>query len=425
MAYTKTTWVDGQTPVNAQNMNNIENGIKANANDIISLKADNLANIKNINTLTEGLADANNTITSQGQTIQTNTSAIASLKTKTSTLEDTKMTFIDMQNAPRNLTNEELVNIVDNYLNYAIITKIGTDYVVFVFDTIANNEIIFRGLHTYNKGNYVYQDVLVFDDTTGKLIRNGANDTGIASKEWVNSLPSGTNVVANPSGEGTTDLTKLQVGNTIYNIPQGTPTDELLGTWVFNDNLSLINNSYYLSFTTANYECTGLSTSNINLSFTVSMIGSVRAYSEGSWTDDEYKTITITDTSALTNREEFTTWLKANATKQGSSGGGTQLYKHSFLIETSGDIHSAIPNITLEIISNYSSSFLSVQDVYNNFFSILSSNSIINNSGMTLKSNSLLYFTYGGDILYCTAYLPNQLIELNCDYSISDTVTPL
>ena len=37
MAYTKTTWVNGETPINADNLNNIENGIETNTNDINAL----------------------------------------------------------------------------------------------------------------------------------------------------------------------------------------------------------------------------------------------------------------------------------------------------------------------------------------------------------------------------------------------------
>lgn len=40
MAYTKTTWVNGTTPVNATNMNKIEDGIYQNANDIATLNTD-------------------------------------------------------------------------------------------------------------------------------------------------------------------------------------------------------------------------------------------------------------------------------------------------------------------------------------------------------------------------------------------------
>lgn len=40
------------------------------------------------------------------------------------------------------------------------------------------------------------------------------------------------------------------------------------------------------------------------------------AFDTRSWADDNYKTIQITDVSALTNREVFEPWIKANATKQ-------------------------------------------------------------------------------------------------------------
>lgn len=38
MAYNKTTWVNDETPLNAENMNKIESGIEQNANDIDELK---------------------------------------------------------------------------------------------------------------------------------------------------------------------------------------------------------------------------------------------------------------------------------------------------------------------------------------------------------------------------------------------------
>jgi hypothetical protein len=38
MSYTKTNWINGETPINATNLNNIENGIKVNANNIENLK---------------------------------------------------------------------------------------------------------------------------------------------------------------------------------------------------------------------------------------------------------------------------------------------------------------------------------------------------------------------------------------------------
>ena len=37
MSYTKTNWVDGETPINAANLNNIEDGIEQNSNDIANI----------------------------------------------------------------------------------------------------------------------------------------------------------------------------------------------------------------------------------------------------------------------------------------------------------------------------------------------------------------------------------------------------
>lgn len=38
MSYNKTTWINDETPLNAENMNKIESGIEQNANDIDELK---------------------------------------------------------------------------------------------------------------------------------------------------------------------------------------------------------------------------------------------------------------------------------------------------------------------------------------------------------------------------------------------------
>ena len=39
MAYTKTNWVSGETPLSAENLNNIENGVKANEDAINAVNA--------------------------------------------------------------------------------------------------------------------------------------------------------------------------------------------------------------------------------------------------------------------------------------------------------------------------------------------------------------------------------------------------
>ena len=99
------------------------------------------------------------------------------------------------------------------------------------------------------------------------------------------------------------------------------PQDELIGTWVFNDNITTWQNGLFsLSFLS-----NGQSYSSMNIvaqrpPFQISY-GSTAVYTsttttEGNWSENGYKTIQITDVSSLTNVDEFTTWLSANATKQ-------------------------------------------------------------------------------------------------------------
>lgn len=83
------------------------------------------------------------------------------------------------------------------------------------------------------------------------------------------------------------------------------------------------------------------------------------------WVNNTYKTITITDTSSLTNREEFTTFLTANATKQDSSGGrGTQLYQHHVCVEFP-EIVGSNDVFNLYFIDTHSQ-YTSIDDLVNN-----------------------------------------------------------
>lgn len=157
---------------------------------------------------------------------------------------------------------------------------------------------------------------------------------------WTKEASEGTTVVANPTATGTQDLTSLQVGGTVYNIPQGgaveyatdeeidalfgsaEPQDELIGTWVFNDTINSENTfSFSFSFTCNDILYKGIQLDKgrlgeemyyIDTNDDMTLVYNVR----GTWSGTAYKTIQITDVSALTNLEKFTTWLKANATKQ-------------------------------------------------------------------------------------------------------------
>lgn len=61
-------------------------------------------------------------------------------------------------------------------------------------------------------------DVNITTPSNGQVLKYDST-----SQEWINANDEGgTTVVANPSGTATTDLTKLQVGSSIYGIPEGT-----------------------------------------------------------------------------------------------------------------------------------------------------------------------------------------------------------
>lgn len=74
----------------------------------------------------------------------------------------------------------------------------------------------------------------------------------------------GTNVVANPTGEGTEYLTKLQVGNIVYNIPQGGGGSG--GTQLYKHDISLGGKTNIL-FTIINNDKTNYAGKFISLPF--------------------------------------------------------------------------------------------------------------------------------------------------------------
>ena len=178
----------------------------------------------------------------------------------------------------------------------------------------------------------------------------------------------GTEVVANPTATGTQDLTSLQVGGTVYNIPQGSggitkaevieyadelPTASetspnfiqtpdgtlyrkkavesggLLGTWVFNDTITLPSNKvFHVKFSCDGvaYIWMGTQFTGVLNYFSADNIESMAYRKTNGWMDQKYKTIQITDVSSLTNIDEFTSFITANATKQ--DGGGSVSYEY-------------------------------------------------------------------------------------------------
>lgn len=124
----------------------------------------------------------------------------------------------------------------------------------------ASTEIIaddFDATSTYAVGDYVVYDGKLYKCTTavstaGQWDANDWTET-IVMDEVGQGGGGGTTVVANPSGQATADLEKLQVGNNIYSIPSG-------GTGGGGDirikdrNWTLITSSYGTTQLTDNYD---------------------------------------------------------------------------------------------------------------------------------------------------------------------------
>ena len=103
----------------------------------------------------------------------------------------------------------------------------------------------------------------------------------------------------------------------------------LLGTWVFNDTLTLSGrNTFNVSFTSNGSSYT-------QMSYITGVANDLRyggevVYSEtkglGGWNNTAFKTINITDISSLTNVDEFTSLISSNATQTG--GGASVSYEY-------------------------------------------------------------------------------------------------
>lgn len=111
----------------------------------------------------------------------------------------------------------------------------------------------------------------------------------------------------------------------------GAEEDELAGTWVFNDDIDIRTTfNYNVNFTNDSVSYTNL---YVSRSFSRGYIlhyantssdNEAYVYNDPAgeiwWFNDKYKTITITSKLAdVTNGEELLAWLKANATKQGTT----------------------------------------------------------------------------------------------------------
>lgn len=109
----------------------------------------------------------------------------------------------------------------------------------------------------------------------------------------------------------------------------------LLGTWSFTNDVAsglvigVTAQTFNVTFTSNNVQYTSITINNNGAPFDPNAslkYGNTVVFTNNNWNNTSYKTIQITDISALTNEAEFTSWLTANATKQG--GGATVSYEY-------------------------------------------------------------------------------------------------
>ena len=99
-------------------------------------------------------------------------------------------------------------------------------------------------------------------------------------------------------------------------------TDELAGTWVFNDTVDVISSMVSVNFIDLNKkQFNGISPSGVTMYYGfLNGDGSqdgLLAYNASGWVNEAYKTITITSKlSEVSNGDTLLAWLQANATKQ-------------------------------------------------------------------------------------------------------------
>lgn len=128
----------------------------------------------------------------------------------------------------------------------------------------------------------------------------------------------------------------VEVGGVLYR-KKATEGGSLLGTWVWNSFINSTTNTFNFSFTSNDTQYTGIKVypegRGVHIEYLKSNGESDNASTGGPSVSEEYKTIQITDTSALTNEAEFTSWLTANATKTGGGGGASVTYSYVALAD--------------------------------------------------------------------------------------------
>ena len=254
---------------------------------------------------------------------------------------------------------------------------------------------------------------------------------------------------------------------------KATEGGSLLGTWMFNDNVDCsVGYTFNISFTCSYFPSTDFTSLIVSAgprfgpwNIFYDSGTSQNAYdglteTTGNWVNEACKTIQITDISALTNEAEFTSWLTANATKQGggasvsyeyvaqqdagaSGGGGTKLYEHYFNISSalgeSGQLITGADKCTLSYIRVISTT-PDEYATFNDFYDDILYNRIIHMENSSVNA-TIQWYVQSGDrehdndwistyaylyVFYRTGITTFRLNPTAGPNAISsDTVTPL
>ena len=204
-----------------------------------------------------------------------------------------------------------------------------------------------------------------------------------------------------------------------------TPSDELIGTWVFNDKLSfeMTTHTFNVNFESNSIKYTymkwyigkgdGYFAYNETEAFSLGESGGGLFPNHATWQNNAYKTIKITDVSNLTNRTEFENFLKSNATKQGNggSGGGTTGKEFGYTLNT----NSYFPNSFL--VFGGETTFSNIQNEPENWYGWHK----IKTGGGTTK-NALMFIMIGN---FTNAVDNGVIYDANGTFVNNSSPTPL
>lgn len=210
---------------------------------------------------------------------------------------------------------------------------VGESIVMFATDTTENKTYMLIGTVTRvgspGVNPYVFVTYSSKIDITGMTGPAGEAPAGTVTQSTVIERPEELPTATADSPDF------VEVGGVLYR-KKAVEGGGLQGTWVWNSSVNPTTNTFNFSFTSNDTQYTGIRVypegRGAHIDYLKSNGKSDNASTGGPSVYEEYKTIQITDISALTNEAEFTSWLTANATKQGG-GGGTGTYSYVALAD--------------------------------------------------------------------------------------------